>query len=99
MTQEPGLEQAIAAAAAINPGSRVSSYFSTHDRSYVSADGHTIFAEIYPPGTPGFTSTVHIDEVRAALTSATPDGVTASFSRPRPDLRRLVGRRRRGRAS
>jgi RND superfamily putative drug exporter len=80
VTQEPGLEQAIAAAAAINPGSRVSSYFSTHDRSYVSADGHTMFAEIYPPGTPGFTSTVHIDEVRAALTSATPDGVKASLT-------------------
>src|SRR4051812_19028115 len=80
VTREPGLERAIAAAAAINPGSRVSSYFSTHDRSYVSADGHTMFAEIYPPGTPGFTSTVHIDEVRAALTSATPDGVTANLT-------------------
>src|SRR4051795_8577205 len=40
VTREPGLERAIAAAAAINPGSRVSSYFSTNDRSYVSADRH-----------------------------------------------------------
>src|SRR5438876_8780119 len=44
------LEPAIAKAAAVNPGSRVSSYFDTHDNMYVSADRHTTFAEIYPPG-------------------------------------------------
>ena len=38
------------AAAAVNPGSRDSSYFSTgENRAYVSKDGHTMFAEIYPP--------------------------------------------------
>jgi RND superfamily putative drug exporter len=86
VTKVPGIEQAINAAAAVNPGSRVSSYFTTHDPGYVSKDRHTTFAEIYPPGTPGFTSTVHIDEVRAALTSATSgetsyiDGATAHLT-------------------
>jgi putative drug exporter of the RND superfamily len=77
VTSETGIAKAIAAAAAVNPGSRVSSYFSTHDRAYVSKDGHTTFAEIYPPGIPGFTSTTHIKEVRAKLKAAAPDGVQA----------------------
>src|SRR4051794_39061239 len=74
VTKVPNLEQAIAAGAAVNAGSRVSSYFSTHDRAYVSKDGHTTFAEIYPPGTPGFSSTTNADKVRAALQSVVGDG-------------------------
>ncbi len=35
------LRQAIAQAAAVNPGSRVSSYANTHSNIYVSADRHT----------------------------------------------------------
>src|SRR5215208_7013274 len=67
VTKAAGIEDAIAAAAKVNPGSRVSSYWSTGSRAYVSKDGHTTFAEIYPPGTPGFTSTTHIKEVRARM--------------------------------
>jgi putative drug exporter of the RND superfamily len=75
VTKRAGIEDAIAAAAKVNPGSRVSSYWSTGSRAYVSRDGHTTFAEIYPPGTPGFSSTVHVDEVRTRLNAATPAGV------------------------
>ena len=75
VTKAAGIAGAIAAAARVNPGSRVSSYWSTHSRAYVSKDGHTTFAEIYPPGTPGFNSTTHIDRVRAQLKAATPAGV------------------------
>src|SRR5436309_12283071 len=75
VTKVSGIDAAIAAAAKVNPGSRISSYWSTGSRAYVSRDGHTAFAEIYPPGTPGFSSTTHIDEVRAKLKSATPAGV------------------------
>jgi len=75
VTKEQGIPTAIAAAAKVNPGSRVSSYYSTGNRAYVSKDGRTTFAEIYPPGTPGFTSTVHIPQVRAKLKAATPSGV------------------------
>jgi putative drug exporter of the RND superfamily len=77
VTKETGITTAIAAAAKVNPGSRVSSYWSTGSRAYVSKDGHAAFAEIYPPGTPGFSSTVHIKEVRAKLKAATPEGVQA----------------------
>jgi RND superfamily putative drug exporter len=75
VTKEPGIADAIAAAARVNPGSRVSSYWSTGSRAYVSKDGHTAFAEIYAPGTPGFSSTTHIDQVRAQLQANAPAGV------------------------
>src|SRR5215213_5667209 len=80
VTKADGIEKAIAAAAKVNPGSRVSSYWSTGSRAYVSKDGHTTFAEIYPPGTPGFSSTTHIDQVRARMKAATPAGVQAHLT-------------------
>jgi putative drug exporter of the RND superfamily len=75
VTKATGIKAAISAAASVNKGSRVSSYWSTGSRAYVSQDGHTAFAEIYPPGTPGFSSTTHIKQVRAHLKAATPAGV------------------------
>jgi RND superfamily putative drug exporter len=75
VTKAKGIAAAVAAGAAVNPGSRTSSYFSTGSRAYVSKDGHTTFAEIYPPGNPTFSSSVHIKQVRARLKAATPAGV------------------------
>jgi RND superfamily putative drug exporter len=80
ITKATGIKQAIAAAASVNPGSRVSSFWSTGSRAYVSKDGHTAFAELYPPGTPGFTSTTHIKKMRAQMKAATPTGVQASLT-------------------
>jgi RND superfamily putative drug exporter len=80
VTKETGIQKAVAAAAKVNPGSRMSSYWSTGSRAYVSKDGHTTFAEIYPPGTPGFSSTVHIKQVRAQLKATTPAGVQAHLT-------------------
>src|SRR5947209_12995553 len=77
VTKATGIKDAIAAAAKVNPGSRVSSYWSTGSRAYLSKDGHTAFAEIYPPGTPKFSSSVHVKQVRAQLKAATPAGVHA----------------------
>jgi len=75
VTKETAITNAIADAAAVNPGSRVSSFWSTGSRLYVSRDGHTTFAEIYPPKTPNFSSSVHIKQVRFELKQATPAGV------------------------
>jgi len=77
VTRRAGLERAVRAAAAVNPGSRTSSYWSTGSLAYVSRDRHTAFAEIYPPGTPSFSSSVRIPQVRRALKQATPPGVSA----------------------
>ena len=75
VTKQKQIQRAVAAAAAVNPGSRDSSFFSTGSSAYVSKDGHTTFAEIYPPKAPTFSSSVHIGEVRAKLKEETPDGV------------------------
>ena len=80
VTKATGLERAVKAAAAVNPGTRTSSYWLTGSRAYVSRDGHTAFAEIYPPGTPSFNSNVHIKQVRAKLKAATPAGVQAMLT-------------------
>src|SRR6266516_2509632 len=87
ITKDRGLAKAIASAAKVNPGSRVSSYFSTGSNAYVSQDRHTTFANIYPPGKPSFNSDVHIKETRRALLRATP--------RPRPPLRGVERRQQR----
>jgi putative drug exporter of the RND superfamily len=75
VTKDRGIAKAVAATAKTNPGSRVSSYFSTGSDAYVSKDRHTTFAEIYPPGNQGFNGNVKIDEARAALKQTTPAGV------------------------
>ena len=80
VTKDAGIQKAVDKAAAVNPGSRTSSYWSTGSKAYVSADGHTAFAEIYPPGSPKFSSDTHIKQVRAALKSAVPAGVTANLT-------------------
>ena len=74
------LTPAIEKAAAVNPGSRVSSYFDSHNVLYVSRDRHTTFAEIYPPGQNTFSSEPHIGAVRAALQANAPPGVEASLT-------------------
>ena len=74
------LKPAIAKAAAVNPGSRVSSYFDTHSSAYVSRDRHTMFAEIYPPGQNTFSGKTHVKEVRGALAESAPPGVTTHLT-------------------
>src|SRR4051812_20877806 len=74
------LKPVIDKAAAVNPGSRVSSYFDSHNLLYVSHDRHTTFAEIYPPGQNMFSTGPHIDAVRAALKANAPPGVEASLT-------------------
>ena len=76
VTEATGIQRAVLAGAAVNQGSRVSSWFNTHSDAYLSKDRHTAFAEIYPPGTPGFDSNVAIKKVRAAIKENAPEGLT-----------------------
>ena len=73
----PGIEKAIAAGAAVNEGSRVSSWFDTNDDTFVSADHKTMFANIYPTGEATFESILPIKETRAAIAANAPAGVTS----------------------
>src|SRR5262245_26874064 len=59
VTQTPALERAIAGLRADFPNYRIGSWFSTHSDAYVSRDRHTMFATIYPPRRPSFTSETH----------------------------------------
>jgi len=54
-------------------GFRVSSYFSTGNRAYVSKDGHSTFATVYPSGNAGFNSNSRTGQVRDFLQSRLPD--------------------------
>jgi len=74
------LQPAIDKAAAVNPGSRVSSYANTHNPMYLSQDRHTAIAEIYPPGENTFSGDPQIKKVRAALQENAPDGVSAELT-------------------
>src|SRR3954471_19498211 len=81
VTKQPGLQQRIAAAARLNPGARVSSYFNTGGSSaYVSKDRHTMFAVIYPAGPADFNGVKTLPKTRAALKQGLPAGVTANLT-------------------
>jgi RND superfamily putative drug exporter len=73
-TKSAAIKAAMARAAAAVPGSRTSSYFSTHDLMYVSQDRHTTFEEVYPPGPSTFSSTSGAAAVRAAAARGLPAG-------------------------
>jgi RND superfamily putative drug exporter len=74
------LKPAIEKAAAVNPGSRVSSYFDTGNPIYVSRDRHSTFAEIYPGGENTFSGTGRAKQVRAQLRANAPPGVTTHLT-------------------
>jgi putative drug exporter of the RND superfamily len=74
-TKSAAIAAAMKRAAAAAPGSRTSSYFSTHDPMYVSKDRHTTFEEVYPPGTSTFSTTSGAYAVRAAAAQGLPSGI------------------------
>jgi putative drug exporter of the RND superfamily len=76
VTKEPGIRRSIAAGKKQNPGARVSSYFSTRSADYVSADRHTTFAELYPPGLPQFSPLATVPKTREALKRTAPPGTS-----------------------
>ncbi len=79
-TRSPAIRQAMARAAAVMPGARTSSYFSTHDRMYVSADRHTTFLEVYPPGSPTFDTKSKTQRLRRAAANGLPSGTTVQVT-------------------
>src|SRR5215470_11132816 len=74
-TKSAAIAAAMQRAAAAVPGSRSSSYFSTHDLMYVSKDRHTTFEEVYPPGPSKFDSKSGDATLRAAAALGLPRGI------------------------
>jgi RND superfamily putative drug exporter len=77
VTQVAGVAAAFKAAAAKNPGGRYSDFFTTRDPMYLSKDRHTAFAEIFPAGNQGFSTTSTEKPTRAALRQLAPQGSRA----------------------
>jgi putative drug exporter of the RND superfamily len=76
VTKAAGLGRALERFARLHPDFRVSSYFSTGSRAYVSRDGHTTFAEFYPPGQEGFNAEDGLGLVRDTMRAGAPPGVS-----------------------
>jgi RND superfamily putative drug exporter len=74
-TKNAAIAAAMRRASAAVPGSRSSSYFSTHNPMYVSKDGHTTFEEVYPPGTSTFSTKSGAYAVRVAAARGLPSGI------------------------
>ncbi len=80
VTKQQGIERTVLAAQHASRHSRSSSFFSTGSTAYVSADRHTTFAEIYPPGQNGFGAKDSVKAIRAAARATTPAGVTVNVT-------------------
>ncbi len=79
-TKSAAIKRAMVRAAATMPGARTSSYFSTGNPMYVSADRHTIFEEVYPPGIAKFDTKSGADRMRAAAATGLPAGTTVEVT-------------------
>jgi RND superfamily putative drug exporter len=79
-TRSAAIERAMQRAAAAIPGARTSSYFSTGSLMYVSADRHTAFAEIYPPGPNRLDVPSGAEQMRAAAARGLPAGITVNVT-------------------
>src|ERR671937_661722 len=79
-TKSVAIKQAMQRAAATMPGALTSSYFSTHSPIYVSQDRRTTFLEVYPPGSPKFSSTSGAGKMRAAAAAGLPAGITVNVT-------------------
>jgi RND superfamily putative drug exporter len=79
-TQTPAIEAAMKRAATTIPGAYTSSSYSTGNPMYASADRHTAFMEIYPPGRAGVDIVSHATDIRAAAAAGLPAGVTVNVT-------------------
>src|SRR4029453_4131298 len=79
-TKSVAIQQAMKRAAATKPGALTSSYFSTHNEMYVSRDRHTTFLEVYPRGSPNFSSTSGAEKLRTAAAAGLPAGITVNVT-------------------
>ena len=79
-TQNPAIEAATKRAAAVIPGAFTSSYYSTGNPMYASADRHTTFLEIYPPGRAGVDIVSHATDIQAAAANGLPAGVAVNVT-------------------
>jgi RND superfamily putative drug exporter len=79
-TNDPAIDQATQRVAGAVPGAFSSSYYSTGDPAYASADRHTTFAMVYPPGPARFDVLSGANDIRAAAANGLPAGTTVDVT-------------------
>jgi len=79
-TKSDAIRLSMQRAAATSPHARTSSWFTTHNKMYVSKDGHTTFMTVYPAGIAKFSSTSGAKEMRAAAAKGLPSGTTVEVT-------------------
>src|SRR5215212_9182941 len=85
-TKNEAIPAAMKRAAAANPHSRTSSFFSTGSDAYVSRDRHTTFQQIYPAGTVSFDTKSGAEATRKAAAEGLPAAVTVNVTGHDPVL-------------
>jgi len=76
----PAVREAVQRVVRASPGALTSSYFSTGDPMYVSADRHTTFLQVYPPGEHRLDVTSGAEEMRAAAAAGLPPGISVDVT-------------------
>jgi RND superfamily putative drug exporter len=79
-TQSGAIRDAMQRAARTMPGALTSSYFSTQNAMYVSRDRHTTLMEIYPAGSPKFSTKSGVAAMRAAAVTGLPAGISVQVT-------------------
>src|SRR4051794_4330245 len=79
-TRSTAIQDGMRRAAATMSGARTSSYFSTGSQIYVSADRHTTFMNVYPPGEARLDAKSGAVKMRAAAARGLPSGVTVNVT-------------------
>jgi RND superfamily putative drug exporter len=79
-TSSPSIDVAMQRAAAAVPGAFTSSFSTTGNLVYVSADRHTAFQEIYPPGRAGVDKLSDARNIQAAAAAGLPAGTTVNVT-------------------
>src|SRR3954469_12315431 len=80
VTKIPAVRAAMSRVATANPGALTSSFFSTGNSAYVSADRHTTFQEVYLPGQDGVNEKSGATQMRATAAAGLPAGVTVDVT-------------------
>jgi putative drug exporter of the RND superfamily len=79
-TKNVAIRAAMERVADANPRALTSSYFSTGRLMYVSADRHTTFMNVYPPGTSRLDKKSGADRMRAEAARSLPPGITVDVT-------------------
>ena len=80
VTESPAVRAAMARVVKANPGALTSSLFSTGNAMYTSADRHTTFLQVYPPGRNRLDARSGAAQMRALAAAGLPAGISVDVT-------------------